>query len=90
MSPTKNNIHNLTLKKLKLTDDLSNFKCDQEDDLGCSDFIHKENEAKLFQKERHGVTYLFLDNGKVVAYVTLAMSSIEAKRIDRRYKNQFV
>lgn len=86
MSSAKINFDNLKPRKLELSDDLTSFNCDYEDDLGCNDFIHKEDEAKLFQKERHGITYLFSYNGVVVAYVTLAMSSIEAKRIDKRYK----
>lgn len=75
-------------RKLKLSDDLSNFNCDLEDDLGCNDFIHKENEAKLFQKERHGITYLFFYEDTMIGYVTLAMSSIPAQRIDKRYKKR--
>jgi predicted N-acetyltransferase YhbS len=56
------------------------------DRLGCDDFIHKEDEAKLFQKERHGITYLFSYGGDVIGYVTLAMSSISSKRMDKQYK----
>ncbi|MBM4400340.1 MAG: hypothetical protein FJ045_00130, partial [Crenarchaeota archaeon] len=66
----------ITNRKLQFTDDLSGFKCDQDDRLGCDDFIHKEDEAKLYQKERHGITYLFFYGSDVVGYVTLAMSSI--------------
>ena len=73
-------------RKLELTDDLSHFKCDFEDELDCDGFIHNNNEAKLFQKERHGITYLFFYNEVMVGYVTLAMSSINAKRLDKRYK----
>jgi len=73
-------------RKLEFTDDLSGFKCDQDDRLGCDDFIHKEDEAKLYQKERFGITYLFFYEGDVVGYVTLAMSSIPAKRMDKRFK----
>ena len=46
-------------KKLEETDDLSAFNCDEDDDGGCDEFIHKPEEAKQYQKERHGVTYLF-------------------------------
>jgi GNAT superfamily N-acetyltransferase len=76
----------ITNRKLQFTDDLSGFKCDQDDRLGCDDFIHKENEAKLYQKERQGITYLFFYESDVVGYVTLAMSSIPAKRMDKRFK----
>jgi len=76
----------ITNRKLQFTDDLSGFKCDQDDRLGCDDFIHKEDEAKLYQKERHGITYLFFYGSDVVGYVTLAMSSIPAKRMDKRFK----
>jgi ribosomal protein S18 acetylase RimI-like enzyme len=76
----------LESKKLDDSCNLSNFDCSLEDDLGCNDFIHKEKEALLFQKERQGITYLFFYNEKIVGYVTLAMSSILAERIDRRYR----
>jgi len=75
----------ITNRKLQFTDDLSGFKCDQDDRLGCDDFIHEEDEAKLYQKERQGITYLFFYEGDVVGYVTLAMSSIPAKRMDKRF-----
>lgn len=73
-------------RKLESTDDLLGFKCDQDDRLGCDDFIHKEDEAKLYQKERFGITYLFFYKGDVVGYVTLAMSSIPARRMDKRFR----
>jgi predicted N-acetyltransferase YhbS len=76
----------ITNRKLEFTDDLSGFSCDQDDRLGCDDFIHEEDEAKLYQKERQGITYLFFYEDEVVGYVTLAMSSIPAKRMDRRFK----
>jgi len=69
----------ITNRKLQFTDDLSGFSCDQDDRLGCDDFIHKKDEAKLYQKERHGITYLFFYGSDVVGYVTLAMSSIPAR-----------
>jgi GNAT superfamily N-acetyltransferase len=67
-------------------DDLSSFCCDKDDDLGCNDFIHKEEEAKLFQKERQGITYLFFIDGIMVGYATLAMSSLPAERMERRFR----
>jgi len=78
----------IKLRKLDLSDDLSDFSCDLEDYLGCNDFIHKEDEAKLFQKERQGITYLFFYHDTMIGYVTLATSSISAERIDRRYKQR--
>jgi predicted GNAT family N-acyltransferase len=80
------NFNKITVRQLAFSDDLSFFKCDQDDRLGCDDFIHNEDEAKLFQKERHGITYLFSYEGNVIGYVTLAMSSIPAKRMDKRSK----
>jgi len=71
-------------RRLEFDDDVSDFNCAHEDDLGCNDFIHNENEAKQYQKGRHGITYLFLYEGKMVGYVTLAMSSILAKRLNEK------
>ena len=76
----------IRIRQLAFSDDLSAFKCDQDDRLGCDDFIHKEDEAKLYQKERHGITYLFSYDDNFIGYVTLAMSSIPARRIDKRFK----
>ena len=76
-------LNKILVKKLDLSDNLSCFKCDQDDRLGCDDFIHKEDEAKLFQKERQGITYLFSYDGNIIGYVTLAMSSISSKRMDK-------
>jgi predicted GNAT family N-acyltransferase len=69
-------------KKLSLTDDLTGFNCNEEDDSGCNDFIRNENEAKQYQKERHGITYLFFYEETMIGYITLAMSSISALRLD--------
>lgn len=71
-------------RRLEFDDDFSDFNCDVEDDLGCNDFIHKENEAKQYQKGLHGITYIFRYEGMVVGYVTLAMSSILAQRLDKK------
>lgn len=73
-------------RKLEPSDDLSDFKCDQDDELGCDEFIHNEDEAKLFQRERQGITYLFFHEDTMIGYVTLAMSSIPAKRMEGRFK----
>jgi len=71
-------------RKLQMTDDLATFNCDNDDDSGCNDFIHKPEEAKQYQKERHGVTYLFYYEETMVGYITLAMSSISALRLEER------
>ncbi|MCW3999161.1 MAG: hypothetical protein NWE93_02870 [Candidatus Bathyarchaeota archaeon] len=44
----------ITVRQLAFDDDLSAFKFDQEDRLGCDDFIHKEDEGKLFPKTKTG------------------------------------
>lgn len=74
-------------KKLQPTDDLSDFNCDNDDDSGCNDFVHKPAEAKQYQKERHGITYLFFYEETMVGYVTLAMSSISALRLENPEEN---
>lgn len=76
------NFDQIWFKKLEMADDISAFHCNNDDDSGCEDFIHKENEAKQYQKERHGITYLFYYGDQMVGYVTLAMSSISAERLE--------
>lgn len=78
------NFDRIKPRQLKYTDDFSDFHCDHEDDLGCDSFIHNENEAKQYQKERHGITYIFSYCDKMIGYATLAMSSILAKRLDKK------
>jgi predicted GNAT family N-acyltransferase len=73
----------IKVRKLNFDDDFAGFKCDYEDDLGCNDFIHKDSEAKQYQKERHGITYIFSYENKMIGYVTLAMSSISAQRLEK-------
>lgn len=74
-------------KKLLMSDDLSAFHCNKDDDSGCDEFIHKENEAKQYQRERHGITYLFFQGETMIGYVTLAMSSISAERLEEGSEN---
>lgn len=76
------NIAAIIFRKLEQNDDLSAFNCDYEDDGGCNDFIHNEDEAKKYQKERHGISYLFFYEGTMIGFITLAMSSIIAPRLD--------
>lgn len=78
------NFDRMKHRKLEYSDDFSGFHCNNEDDLGCDSFIHNENEAKQFQKGLHGITYVFSYRNKMVGYVTLAMSSILAKRLDKK------
>lgn len=72
----------LVFRKLEQTDDLSAFNCGADDDSGCNDFIHKEEEAKQYQRQKHGVTYLAFYEKTIVAYITLAMSSIHGLRVE--------
>ncbi len=73
-------------KKLLMNDDLTAFHCNKDDDSGCDEFIHKEEEAKQYQRERHGITYLFFQEETMIGYVTLAMSSISAERLEQEDK----
>ena len=78
--------NHIEIRKLKSDDDFADFNCDYEDDLGCNDFIHNENEAKEYQRGLYGITYVFSYEGKTVGYVTLAMSSISTERLDKQEK----
>jgi N-acetylglutamate synthase-like GNAT family acetyltransferase len=76
---TENDIapEELTEKILEEFDDLTAFDCSTDDPMKLDEFIHSE--AIQFQKEKLGVTHLFLHNGQVVGFATLAMSEIEIK-----------
>jgi len=65
----------LRIKILDEVDDLSSFSCTENDIMGLDEFIHKE--ALQYQKEKLGVTYLFLLGKEIVGFVTLAMGEIE-------------
>jgi predicted GNAT family N-acyltransferase len=67
----------LSFKILEPSDDLSAFDCSKDDNMGLNEFIHKE--AIQYQKEKLGVTHLFLYNGRIVGFATLAMGQIEIK-----------
>lgn len=77
----------VSFKKMNFSEDyskfISKFNCDKDDEFGCHEFIHKEEESKDFQEKRLGITYLFFYEGEMIAFVTLAMSSIDAKRIEK-------
>ena len=74
----------IEIKKLDISQDICNFDCNLDDDLGCNDFIH--NDALLYQKERQGITYLFFYNDKIVGYATLIMSSLSAENLTAKHK----
>lgn len=61
--------------------DLSSFDCtvDSKDEQGLQEFIQKQ--ARGFQQANLGTTYLVLLKGEVVAFVTLAMTSILVERM---------
>ncbi len=83
MSSDNIDFDNISQLKLSPADDLSSFNCTRDDDLGCDEFIHEE--AKLYQVERQGITYLFYYQGVTIGFVTLAMSSIPAERLERKF-----
>lgn len=78
----------VSIKKLQDTDDISDFDCSLEDETECNQFIHNEDEAKLYQEERMGITYLFFYEDAVIGYVTLAMSSIPAKKMEGIFRKR--
>jgi predicted N-acetyltransferase YhbS len=57
-------------------DDLSSFECTNKE---INDFIH--NEAKQFQNERLGVSYIFSYQGNPVGFVTLSMADLRKKKM---------
>lgn len=77
MSSTKLGLQQLNIKQLEEQTDISSFDCSKEDTLGSHEFIHKE--AKQYQKECMGSTYLFHLEDVFVGYVTVAMHAIEVK-----------
>lgn len=86
MSASKINFQDITWRKLDFSDDLSSFSCTIDDDLGCDDFIHKEDEAKQYQRERLGITYLFFYDNEVIGFVTLSMAHLDSERLTSRFK----
>jgi len=78
MSPENSIASNeLSVKILEESDDLTVFDCSQDDALEVNEFIHSE--AIQYQKEKLGVTHLFLYENRVIGFATLAMSEIEIK-----------
>jgi predicted GNAT family N-acyltransferase len=72
----------LAEKILEESDDLTAFDCSKDDSMKLGEFIHSE--AIQFQKEKLGVTHLFLYKGQVVGFATLAMSELEIKEAPYR------
>lgn len=64
------------IKILDLTDDTTDFTCGIRE---IDDFIQKE--AWGFQKERLGVTYLFLKQTKIVGFSTLSMADLKREKM---------
>jgi len=77
MSSTKFDLQQLNVRQLEEQTDISGFDCSKEDVLGLNEFIHKE--AKQYQKNCMGSTYLFHFQSVFVGYVTVAMYAIEVK-----------
>jgi GNAT superfamily N-acetyltransferase len=77
MSSTKLDLQQLNVKQLEEQTNLSGFDCSKDDTLGSHDFIHKD--AKQYQKECMGSTYMFHFQNVFVGYVTVAMHAIEVK-----------
>jgi predicted N-acetyltransferase YhbS len=64
-------------------DDLRSFKCANEE---INDFIH--DEAKEFQNERLGVSYVFTYDDKPVGFVTLSMADLRKERMKSEHRLQ--
>ena len=82
---TSAEVEQLKFEKLD-RQDLSSFDCrdDGKDEQGLQEFIEKE--ALNYQQENLGVTYLILLNEKVVAFLTVAMTSIFVERMKEEEK----
>lgn len=79
---TKFTLNDLSIKELDAQTDLSDFDCNDQDDLGLNEFIHKE--ALDYQRESMGVTQLFYLGDKIVGYITVAMGAISVKQTKLR------
>lgn len=82
---TSEEAEQLKFEKLD-TQDLSSFDCrdNGNDEQGLQEFIEKE--ALNYQQENLGVTYLILLNERVVAFLTVAMTSIFVERMNKEEK----
>lgn len=63
--------------------DLSGFSCTNED---INDFIH--NEARDFQNERLGISYVCMYADRIVGFVTLSMADLKKERMGSEDKLQ--
>lgn len=63
--------------------DLSRFSCTNED---INDFVH--NEARDFQNERLGISYVCLYDDRIVGFVTLSMADLKKARMGPEDKLQ--
>ena len=67
----------LAVKILEESDNLTAFNCDRNDTMELNVFIHSE--AIQYQKEKLGITHLFLYDNHIIGFATLAMSDVEIK-----------
>jgi GNAT superfamily N-acetyltransferase len=70
-------------KILDQNDDVSSFSCGVKD---MDEFIQKE--ALDFQKERLGVTYLFMHNQEFVGFATLSMADLKREKMEAKHRPQ--
>jgi len=70
-------------KILDPDDDVSSFTCGVKD---MDEFIQKE--ALDFQKERLGVTYLFMHVDDLVGFATLSMADLKREKMDAQHRLQ--
>jgi len=68
-------------KILDQNDDVSSFSCGVKD---MDEFIQKE--ALDFQKERLGVTYLFLHDRELVGFATLSMADLKREKMEAKHR----
>ncbi len=70
-------------KILDQNDDVSSFSCGVKD---MDEFIQKE--ALDFQKERLGVTYLFMHDNDLVGFATLSMADLKREKLEAQHRPQ--
>jgi hypothetical protein len=77
-------LKDFSIIKLDAQTDLSLFDCNEHDDLGLNEFIHKQ--ALDYQNESMGVTHLFYLDDKIAGYITVSMGTISVKKTKLRLK----
>lgn len=77
MVPAKVSLKDLEWEILTENHDLSDFDCSNGDKSGVNEFIHSE--AKKYQFENMGTTYLFYHDSIMAGFATLSMNSIRVK-----------